>query len=155
MKVKAFTLMEILVVLIISSTVLYAAYFAFLNINLYQRNLTSSLNRKSDILLLHSLLSRDFDRSEIINIASVEEISFKYADPKFSITYLFRDGKVIRSTFYKNDTIQLSAKILEYSSHPHEPVVESIQLQADDFTWFFAKQYDGATLNDIHNGKWD
>lgn len=104
-RIKAYTIMELLVGMALSSLVISSAYYSYLTIS---KEFNRFRNAKSTILELSELneqLDREFDFSEKI-LFSNGLLTFNFVDRK-TIRYEFWDTFIIRETEGIKDTFDL------------------------------------------------
>ena len=156
-KLKAFTVLELLVAMVISSLVISASYFAydivykqFLNFKQVDRNVL-------DALTLINVLNNDIAGGEYLVKASegVRIVDFEGVEHD----YFFGDDMIVRTVGASTDTFYLGTAELEYHQMIGESVVKGlldkfelvIIVNGIENTLSFHKQY-GADLLMLSEG---
>jgi prepilin-type N-terminal cleavage/methylation domain-containing protein len=101
-KINAFTLSEMLVVLVVSSILISMAFVAVSMVQKQVYLIQKNLSKKQQLLFFEATLLRDFNTHRVFFIK--EENSLLLKSGKDSISYTFFDDFVIRGT----DTIKIS-----------------------------------------------
>lgn len=135
-KLKAFTLAEMVVVLVVASIVI-AMGFSVLNmvrkqVVLIQRN----YQKKQEVQFFETILTRDFNARNIFYDKNKEQLMFK--STKDSISYVFSDSIIVRN----KDTFQLEAankKLFLDGKTVQEDTIDAIEIN-------LSENYGGKTL---------
>jgi prepilin-type N-terminal cleavage/methylation domain-containing protein len=150
----AFSLVELLVVMVLSSIIIGIIYFSYSTITSYQLRLTNQKRLAEDSATLYFVLKKDVQQSEAVRAVSPETI---VCERSFGlISYGFHHGYVLRQQLERIDTFLLrferprffqQKKLLE--AYPF--LVDEIQLrpQVNDDTTLSTtifKYYDAAML---------
>ncbi|MBT1705383.1 prepilin-type N-terminal cleavage/methylation domain-containing protein [Fulvivirgaceae bacterium PWU20] len=129
-KTNAFTLVEMLVVLVLSSIIVSIIYVAYFTITRYQVDLSRKQKRSEDLTSLYYLLKRDIHSS--VNIEAVNDLSLNCSG-KINILYQFTSTYTVRmqesrvDTFYVQVTAPLFLwKTLQLTTFPSK--VDQIEL---------------------------
>jgi prepilin-type N-terminal cleavage/methylation domain-containing protein len=101
-KINAFTLSEMLVVLVVSSILISMAFVAVSMVQKQVYLIQKNLSKKQQLLFFEATLLRDFNTHRVFFIK--QENSLLLTSSKDSISYTFFDDFVIRGT----DTIKIS-----------------------------------------------
>jgi prepilin-type N-terminal cleavage/methylation domain-containing protein len=101
-KINAFTLSEMLVVLVVSSILISMAFVVVSMVQKQVYLIQKNLSKKQQLLFFEATLLRDFNTHRVFFIK--EENSLLLKSGKDSISYTFFDDFVIRGT----DTIKIS-----------------------------------------------
>jgi len=142
-KIEAYTLVEILVALTITSIIIVMAmsvYFQLSNTNI---RILRDYDKNTDLLKLKSILSTDFERYETVEY-SIYELNFKNQDSE--CIYEFTDFGILRRYQEKIDTFKLKYSDLEYEKQYGNTgmVTElsfSVQFHKEDLPYVFYKEY--------------
>jgi prepilin-type N-terminal cleavage/methylation domain-containing protein len=112
-KVRAFSLIEILVVLILSSIVVSIIYMGYYNITTYQANLLRKQQRLENISRLYFLLRKDIGRSEFVFATSDSALGCRLAGGDY-ISYSFESVIVTRTQNSITDTFFCKTRNQEF-----------------------------------------
>ena len=151
---KAFTIIELMVVSVLSTVCVAAGFTAFQIIErefwVYNENASMSI----EVSALNSLLQRDCMQSEFV---TYEESMIVFQKPKYDLVYQFGEAKIIRQVLIEGvlaDTFNLSP-IKVYASYQNVPtdngVVDKIKLETiaangEIFKFLINKQYSAQQL---------
>src|SRR5688572_20383804 len=102
-RIEAFSLIEMLVVLILSSIIVSIIYFMYYTVSTYQLTLIRKQRKSEDLTMLYFLLRRDTDRAEKIVALSVDEIQTIDTNAQ-SVYYSFDTAYVMRKQLARVDT---------------------------------------------------
>jgi prepilin-type N-terminal cleavage/methylation domain-containing protein len=148
----AFTLVETLIVLIISGLLLGILYVSLRAVeHRYQIFLTDS-RRQAEISSLRALLNYDSEQSQL---CTREGNRFSAHFLGYKVTYVFFDNMVLRNQQTVSDTFRLAVDSLSFSwqdkpmTKPVGPVDELafvIRIQSETYVFYQRKTYDQATL---------
>jgi len=105
MKIKAFTLVEIIIAMLISSIVISIMLSLYLNFSMSSEQSSREQELETDICLLYSALSNDVYKSESIN--KIDEKILDIEKETGIIRYEFCDEKVIRIFANNRDTLRV------------------------------------------------
>src|SRR5690349_1031153 len=95
-RLNSFSLIEMLVVLVLSSIVVGIVYFSFYNISAYQLDLTRRYSKFSEITDFYFLLKKDVEESSKIKSINGTEIFCSNSGQFGRIQYLFSDSCILR-----------------------------------------------------------
>ncbi len=115
-KVKAFTLLEIIIVLIISSTVITLAFWSYLNVSKYLKTYNENETLNQELVLFLSHFSNDISKAyTITEEKGYLHVNYYNSDP---IEYDFYEDFIIR--YFQNypDTFKVSAVNYSYATEP-------------------------------------
>src|SRR5690349_6024978 len=101
-RVPSFSLIEMLVVLVLSSIMVGIIYFVFFTVNSFYIKLTRKQNLDSDIQMLYYLVNKDWDRSNVIYATSASAFAC-HADG-LKIDYTFTPLYAVRKQGERIDT---------------------------------------------------
>lgn len=103
MKIKAFTLIEIIIAMLVSSIVISIMISLYINFSQTSAETSRDQDLSSEICLLYSALSSDIYKSEstIINDVGLLEINKEAG----TVLYEFRNNIVVRSFANNRDTL--------------------------------------------------
>ncbi len=151
-RLRAFTLMELLIGMIISSIVIAFGYSAY---NLIYRQYLSYKSVKTKVvetMQLHNTMSNDFNNAEYITF---DENKLKLSGNNTLLMYNFIDSLVIRSVNETSDTFKLTTSTLQIKPVFNEltnndTLINSLQLDVSVFDnkerFTFTKRYTAQTL---------
>ena len=109
LRVMSFSMIEMLVVLVLSSMIVGMVYSAYYTISRYQLTLTQKYTRQGDLASVYFVLQRDFDRSQKIETLKEPNIlRCTYMD-RLEILYRFTPELVIRKQASRVDSFQCVA----------------------------------------------
>ena len=99
-KVKAFTLAEMLVVLVVASIVISMGFLVLNMVKKQVQVIQSNYNKKQEIQLFETTLSRDFNKRSVFYKEQSNLLLLK--NTKDSITYTFLNNAIVREkdTFF-------------------------------------------------------
>ena len=159
-RLKAFTVLELLVAMVISSMVIGASYFTydiiykqFLNYKQVDRNVL-------DALTFRNVLNYDFATGEFIY-----KMNDGISITKFDGTerqYAFSNGTIIRSAGSVKDTFYLNCSDWKYHeleiTSVFQPLLTKLEIilaiNDEPGEMSFTKQYAADLLMRVENGKW-
>jgi cell division protein FtsL len=108
-KIKAFTLSEMIIVLILTSIVVGLAFSVLSLVQKQMHSIKQNFNKNTELNKLEIALHVDFSRYSKINYDDLEN-EIKFMSPIDSISYQFYDDKIIKDLDTFN--IQLQNKLL-------------------------------------------
>ena len=111
-KLKAFTLMELLIAMIIGGIVVGISYTAYSIIYKQFLNYKSMNGKINEASLLNTLMQHDFSNASFINASGEKEITFTF-QPENKIVYRFDQDYIIRQTGETRDTFFVPAENIE------------------------------------------
>ena len=147
MKLKSFTLIELIITLLLSSIVLMIALFGFKLINVY----TQSIKRNSEIItkvtLLRNKLNEDFFRAQQIQFDNNELIVFKDKD---IAKYQFSDSLIVLKQAQLIDTLNITTCNIKASTIKDKELINFFEFtvlnKKDSLYLCFNKKYDNNIL---------
>jgi len=110
-KVNAYTLVEVLVTLVLSSIIVALAVSVYFQLNRANNRIIRDYNTNEEILQLNYVLSNDFNQYPQIEY-SIYELNFLDKDRK--CTYEFSSYGILRKFQEKTDTFKLEFTDLDY-----------------------------------------
>lgn len=147
-KLHAFTMMELLVTIVISSIVVSTALAVFVHINTYFSNNNNQQEEINKIISLQSLLNYDVEKAREIYCLSDRVLltnSESLICYKFLDSYIIREHKANSDTFTLVSTDLSSEKLDNYCDLIKEV---SFNIETQHKQWFFRfyKQYPRSVL---------
>lgn len=110
-KLKAFTIVELLVTMVITSIVVGLASSLYLNMQQYYTMSESGYGQNTDIIFVTSLLKNDMEQSVSVH-SSYGLVSMQGKD-NIVKEYDFSDDYIIRKIYYHRDTFFVKTQDLE------------------------------------------
>jgi prepilin-type N-terminal cleavage/methylation domain-containing protein len=152
-KVKAFTLMEITVTMLIAALVISIAYSAYLLVGKSFLSYTVKQDEMADVISLERLIKKDLDRAGIIRKA---ERGISLRDTNGSISYQFLQDRVIRQALMSDTFKVRTENVTVYfeqhaiSSNETDAVIDEIAFDVlfrqDILPFRYHKTYSSAEL---------
>ena len=96
-KVHSFSLIELLVVMVLSSIIVSIIYFSYYTVSKYQISLTAKLRGFDDVSELYFLLKKDIYRSKKINSFDEENLICSVEGIGANVHYIFSASYIVRS----------------------------------------------------------
>lgn len=121
--VPGFTLLEVLIVILLTAIVISLTFLYFSTFNRYVAQINSSAGFELQVLRFESLLYYDVDRATEIKI---NEGPTTYVDfIGTEVSYIFKEDMIIREQYENNDTLQCKEVIFTpgYLSEVHNTLV--------------------------------
>jgi hypothetical protein len=153
-KPGAYTIVEVLIVLVISGIVIATAVSAFISVqNLFAG--TYRQNQSNDKLgMLYYVLNMDISESKRLTYSFVRLHAHKKFEP--DIYYYLNDKNVIRETGYTKDTFMFSIRDVHSNYIKNGAyIIDTIKFTIYDhqtpYTWQFTKHYGTAMYFNINN----
>jgi prepilin-type N-terminal cleavage/methylation domain-containing protein len=103
-KVQSFSLVEMLVVLVLSGIVLSILYFAYYSISTYQFTLVRKVDKQEELGLMFYTLKRDVERCNILRVREQYAINCYNTYGQLNVSYYFFAPNVIRKQLERIDT---------------------------------------------------
>ncbi|MFY0602969.1 MAG: prepilin-type N-terminal cleavage/methylation domain-containing protein [Flavobacteriaceae bacterium] len=128
-KVKAFTLSELMVVLVVSSIIVTIAFMALKTVQKQIRNIQITYQKQQDVQYLERVLVGDLNKYESLYIAKTNKLLL--LNHRDSLAYSFLKNGVVRG----KDTIYLNLKtktIYLDGEKVKEGALDAIELQFSD-----------------------
>jgi prepilin-type N-terminal cleavage/methylation domain-containing protein len=111
-KFKAFTLIEIVIVLVISSTVITLAMWSYLNVAKYLKTYAENEHQNQELALFITHFSMDLDEaSQVVENRDYLQLQFENNTP---VEYDFYSDKIIRYCNNFPDTFLVSIRQVDY-----------------------------------------
>ena len=111
MKIKAFTLIEIIIAMLISSIVISIMVSLYLNFSMTSVQQTREQELENDISTLYSSLSSDMYKAEDISLSDNKIL--KIQRDEGMVKYMFREDELIRIFAGNRDTLRVSTGEIE------------------------------------------
>jgi hypothetical protein len=154
-KVNSFSLIETLVVMVLSSLIVSIIYFSYYTVSKYQMNLSSRLIDFNDKSELYFLLKKDFDRSKKIEAIDEESLRCNIERKGVEIQYIFSSSYIVRMQDGRVDTFKcnIDKPVFLWRGKqiiPPQGRIDELQIQlldmAEPIQLSIHKQYDAASL---------
>lgn len=151
--IKAFTILELVIVMIISSFITVAGYFAYTSslarLNIFQ----FSAERNVDLSEINMLLCHDFENCQSASLISPRQCVLK---GDVDITYVFEKDYIFRKLNERVDTFKLPVKKVSAVQLDKDPVyLTELILLAEpgkkEFTLVYRKKYDASFFMNLDN----
>ena len=110
-KVKAFTLIELVVVMIISGILFSIAYFSFFIISQRFNHFSSASSSVMEISNLQTILNKDFDEAEFLQLQGDDLIVKK---DSLELLYHFEEDYLLRTQLDQVDTFHIPIENKSY-----------------------------------------
>lgn len=167
MKIQSFSLIEMLVVLVLSGIVLSILYFAYFGITTYQLRLVRKVDKQEELGLMFYTLKSDVERSTILRLREQSIIDCYRTREQLDVSYYFDAPNVVRQQLHRIDTFHCSIERPVFSFQgvtvtDVNAVVDQIRLVVDasqtPLELDINKLYDAASLinaipNDTTRGR--
>jgi prepilin-type N-terminal cleavage/methylation domain-containing protein len=148
-RLKAFSLSELLVVMVISGILTAVVYYAFVGVVKYHRLMESKYDQVEKISRMRFQLERDFLESVQV-YSSGEELRFTYEDRTFVVRYVFYSGGMVRQQEFLSDTlkvedlnIQLWNKATRIEKDGLTDAIDvTFNFDTRPWHWYVIKEYD-------------
>jgi prepilin-type N-terminal cleavage/methylation domain-containing protein len=111
-KLKAFTLIELIIGMIIGSIVVGSCYTGYSFVLKQYYNYKQTKDTINEAMLLHTLISTDFNNARIL---SYKENNLQVALDSVNIMYSFEDSFILRKESDVIDTFYLQPKAIHFS----------------------------------------
>jgi prepilin-type N-terminal cleavage/methylation domain-containing protein len=156
-KMASFSLVEMLVVMVLSSIIVGIIYFSFSTISSYERRLSRQKKAVEGLETFYYILKKDLQQSNQIAALNRDELRCGYHSGN-TIEYRFFPDLVVRTQLSRTDTFAsaFSAPVFlkagkMISSYPD--IIDELQLDAGGkempFRILLLKSYDAASLIDL------
>jgi prepilin-type N-terminal cleavage/methylation domain-containing protein len=127
-RIKAFTLVELIVAMVFSSIIITLAYSVFSNTNRSFRKALNQYGKSNELLLLQSVLNQDCNKARLVLFGNgkmiVEDIDHN------RINYTITTERVIRNSGLAADTFRIGAyKDSAQFLFDKPPLLESLRLE--------------------------
>lgn len=150
-QIKAFTILELIIALLLSSIILAISYYTYFLLN----NQLVTQQKKNGIInefqLFENVFQNDFSNAAFIkDTMKTNSLIFFKTDNEF-IKYEFNENNIVRSFDSNNDTFRLKGKIDKlYLKDDSLPVINKILfiglLEKEKITTIFTKYYSASQL---------
>ena len=143
-KLPAFTFVEILVALTITSIVMVLAISLYMQLASSNKRILRDYDKNQEVLQLKSILNTDFERFNQIEYGIYE---LKFSDKNFTCLYEFSDIGILRRFNENIDTFKLEYSNLEYKlQHGNTGMVThfsfDIKIHNNILPYSFYKEYE-------------
>jgi prepilin-type N-terminal cleavage/methylation domain-containing protein len=154
-RIPAFSLIELLVVMVLSSVIVSIIYVIFHTVSIYQLDLSKNQELTGEVATCYFLMKKDFERCKLINASNNRQIVCDGFDVNPTVTYDFSDNYVLRKQHLRTDTFHLSFLEVIYSwngmkVNTFPSVVDEMAIQVrsprDTLNMHFIKEYDASSL---------
>ncbi|MBN8696074.1 MAG: prepilin-type N-terminal cleavage/methylation domain-containing protein [Bacteroidetes bacterium] len=153
MKLKGFTLLELLIGMIISSIVISVCYTVYYMVNKQYVEFREVRSELVNLMFLNSELENNFYHSNNVQMSD-KELCFGYRDK--SICFVFMDSVVVRKEAMVSDTFRVKVNNFEIIEN-NEGLVSSFYINAilleDSVSLCFNKKYSAFELINGFNKK--
>lgn len=155
MKLQSFSLVEMLVVLVLSGIVLSILYFAYYSISTYQFALVRKADKQEELGLMFYTLKNDVECSTILRMREQNIIDCYRTPEQLDVSYYFDAPNVIRRQLQRIDTFHCNIERPVFSfqgviATDVNAVVDQIRLVVDSpqipLELDINKLYDAASL---------
>ncbi|KAB2859604.1 MAG: prepilin-type N-terminal cleavage/methylation domain-containing protein [Flavobacteriales bacterium] len=141
MKLKAFSILELMVAILISGIIISAAFSVFIFSNKQFFKFTAIKTDIRDYFELSSSLKRDFEMAKKVIKKSDEQVEMQLTDK--NIIYQFGANYITRTTALHSDTFMFSSTNIELNmlTNNNENLIDYLKLDVKDNTLSFHKDY--------------
>jgi prepilin-type N-terminal cleavage/methylation domain-containing protein len=163
LKIRSFSLIEMLVVLILSGIISGIVFFCFFTVTTYEINLSRKLDNVNDATILYSNLTKDIKRCQLLRVDN-NFLRCTYSENSRMVSYEFFPEYVIRKQIDRLDTFACLSDVPYYTFQGKELIkrkgyADSVSIQiahADRMLPFTVRKvYDRATLLQIASNQMD
>jgi type II secretory pathway pseudopilin PulG len=152
-KIQAFTIIELVMSLLISSVVISIVFYSYLLLNNQFNRYQQRSALTNDFLLLQKAIQTDFDKCETIKLEGEKTISCDVMGMPNYRQYEFRDSLIIRSAGDQADSFKIKNTIVrighvetDNTLSPVSKMMIRVMLDQDQVDVIFTKQYSAAAL---------
>ena len=143
-KIKAFTIIEILITMVLSSIVIGAAIYVFLTFNTLLTKTSKRNMQNLEIISLHHILKKDFIEADEIR-EEYSSLLIQFNDDK-KVYYDFEEDCVIRDAIVSRDTFNIKVNdfklyFLDEQSKLVTEIILDIENEKLDLSIHLVKQY--------------
>lgn len=157
-KLKAFTLIEVLVAMAVSGIVITASYFAFSTVTAQMSRYRNSTGDIMDVVLFQSLLERDIRSSEYMKQTAADEMELG-TGPRTIARYRLNNDYVLRIQGERYDTLKVKIGSVQFSFNNRNSEIGSfvdrihLELNMPDTIWSVRinKEYGADVLLGFHS----
>jgi prepilin-type N-terminal cleavage/methylation domain-containing protein len=151
MKLRAFTIMELVVVMVISGIVTGIAFFGYSVSSIYFRRFHDSALSITRVSLLHSTLENDF--REAVMIRQPQANTIVLTKKNETVSYSFSEGGVVRENPGSKEVfpLRLSAVSILFEGLPAAGFLDEVYFETDHGPFHFSKLYSSEELMAIHD----
>ncbi len=150
-QLKAFTLLELLIVMLLSSLVLAVAYLALQLVNAQYLHFSRNTEETVALSVLRTQLAKDLERTSIVWRRGGCLVLEKYAvlDNSARVEYCFQDSLLLRRQEQLTDTFRFAATAIvfswegaEQSQGPVDQISFNGKLNGESYPFLYRKDYD-------------
>lgn len=147
--IKAFTLIEVLIVFIITSTVILLAMWSYMNVMSYLKSYNQNENINQELALFLDYFNKDMDKAkELLDTRDALQLNYYNQDPIF---YEFYNNFVLREQYSYQDTFWVNINTYDYKFEElNEDWVSEIFLEINvsgvNYPLYFYKNYSNQQL---------
>lgn len=154
-RAPSFSLVEMLVVMVLSSIVISIIYFTYYTVTTYQASLTRRYASVDDRSRLYFLLKKDFDDGYDIRTVHENELVVSKIEGDTPVYYFFDREFVLRKQHFRQDTFRCTFTNIQFSGNEDETNTGSrkifeanllMEIAGDTMNLRLFKQYDRASL---------
>lgn len=131
-RIRAFTLLEVIIVMIISSILVALLYSILLKLNAGVINFQNKVQKSSENLLFESSFVRDFNNSRVIliePISIIEDLKVLSMHTEIdSVTYFIDDRIIVRNSRKFSDTFLFKSVSMNLSEMKGTHMINSIDM---------------------------
>lgn len=141
MKLKAFSILELMVAILISGIIISAAFSVFIFSNKQFFKFTAIKTDIRDYFELSSTLKRDFEMAKKVIKKSDEQVEMQLTDK--NINYQFGANYITRTTTLHTDTFMFPSTNIQLNTltNKNENLIDYLKLNVKDNTLSFYKDY--------------
>lgn len=141
MKLKAFSILELMVAILISGIIISAAFSVFIFSNKQFFKFTAIKTDIRNYFELSSTLKRDFEMAKKVIKKSDEQVEMQLTDK--NINYQFGVNYITRTTALHTDTFMFPSTNIEVNTltNNNENLIDYLKLNVKDNTLSFYKDY--------------
>lgn len=150
--IKAFTIAETVIVLLLTLLTTGIAYFAFGKVNEAYRSYYKNQTALQQLSLFHQLVVTDFYSSDSLKVSDDQLIVYK---PQQQVGYQFLDNHIVRGQNQVIDSLVVENQLVQYDFHLTDAglpskLVTGLQLSftvnKEPIVWQFNKSYGADVL---------
>lgn len=149
---KAFTIVEIVIVLILTSIVISASMLLYSNMNKLQHSSFNKGEEEASLVLLTEVLRKDCQEASLLTYSASE---LKCISSKKSISYLFLDNYVLRKGLvidsFPFKAVDMHTSYADSSHTALNLLSFEFLVKADSIPFYYYKQYQPQKLIELTN----
>jgi prepilin-type N-terminal cleavage/methylation domain-containing protein len=128
-KVRAFTIIELIMAMLISSVIISMVYYVYILFNHQFSNYREKVNAIDEYLILQKALRTDMESADAISAPSASEITCSIIREKEMVVYTFSNGYIARSCGDARDTFHIKNSGYEATYFKETGLVETLVLK--------------------------